>query len=244
MSRLEPKQTIMTVGGDDLTARIVDMATHTRADALGRIRLPREREIAESLKVQRATVRERLVALEALGVVDRVQGSGTFLSFPNAKFMHFYFIVALRVGFISIEQTEYAMQLIGREVAATAAIDRTDEDVDALERAADSIHDAKSLDAYIERQFDFHAALARACGNPVIQIIVEGLAGVIREVIAQRARSMAMVSGAFRRNSDAYQAVLRAVRDHEPDEARTAMHECFALWRRESAKVDAVAMLE
>lgn len=227
----------MTNGADDLLARIINMASQGRADGNGRIRLPTEREIAERLGVQRMTVRERLTVLETLGVVQRVQGSGTYLALPNSRFLQFYFEVALKLHFISIEQMQHAMETIGAEMAATAAIDAQSEDFDRLERAIQHIAEADTVDLSVERQFEFHENLARACTNPVIAIIVDGLASAIRAVIAHRARVMAMVSGAFARNTEAYATVLQALRDREPEAARVAMQECYALWRRESAKV-------
>jgi GntR family transcriptional regulator, transcriptional repressor for pyruvate dehydrogenase complex len=50
-------------------------------------------------------------------------------------------------------------------------------------------------------------------------------------------RVLSMVHGAFDRNVDAYAAVIQALRDHEPEVARTALQECYALWRREASKI-------
>ncbi len=41
--------------------------------------LPSERELSETFKVSRATVREAIVALEAMMLVDRRQGNGTYV---------------------------------------------------------------------------------------------------------------------------------------------------------------------
>jgi len=42
-------------------------------------RLPSEREMAESLGVSRASVREALTALEAIGILDIRPGEGTYV---------------------------------------------------------------------------------------------------------------------------------------------------------------------
>ena len=41
--------------------------------------LPSERELSETFRVSRATVREAIVALEANKLVDRRQGNGTYV---------------------------------------------------------------------------------------------------------------------------------------------------------------------
>jgi GntR family transcriptional repressor for pyruvate dehydrogenase complex len=222
---------------DDLLAQIVAMAAQTRADVQGRIRLPTEREIAERLGVQRATVRERLTVLETLGFLRRVQGSGTYLALPTSQFLQFYFETALKLGFVSFDHVQVALETIGAEMAATAAIEAETADFDVLARAIDGIAVSRTVDDSVERQFEFHAVLASACANPVITLLLDGLASVIRAAIARRVRVMAVVSGAFARNTDAYAAVLQALREREPELARTAMRECYAVWRRESAKV-------
>jgi GntR family transcriptional repressor for pyruvate dehydrogenase complex len=93
-----------------------------RPDSSGRIKLPTERELADQLGIQRPTLRDRLTVLETLGLLQRVQGSGTYLALPNSRFLQFYFGVALKLGFISIDQIQSAMEMIGREMAGAAAI--------------------------------------------------------------------------------------------------------------------------
>ena len=41
--------------------------------------LPTERELSESFKVSRATVREAILSLETTNLVDRRQGNGTYV---------------------------------------------------------------------------------------------------------------------------------------------------------------------
>ena len=40
--------------------------------------LPNERELSETFKVSRATVREAILSLETMKLVDRRQGNGTY----------------------------------------------------------------------------------------------------------------------------------------------------------------------
>ena len=68
--------------------------------------------------MQRPTVRDRLTVLETLGFLQRRQGSGTFLSLPNSQFLQFYFEVSLKLGFISIDQMQGALEMIGLEMVA------------------------------------------------------------------------------------------------------------------------------
>lgn len=227
----------MSEDADDLLIRIIEIAMRIRPDESGRVRLPTERELAEVLEVQRPTVRERLTVLETLGFVKRRQGSGTYLSLPNAQVLQFYFEVSLKLGFLSLEQIQKALEMIGMEMAMTAAIDARREELDQLDQLLVKMADADSIDAFAQCQLDFHIGLARASHNPVISLIIDGLTSVIRTVMTNRVRMISVVKGSFERSVDTHRTVVQALRDHEPELARIALQECFALWRRESSKI-------
>ena len=234
----------MTDDADDLLARIIEIAVHTRADENGRIRLPTERELSEILQVQRPTVRDRLTVLETLGFLQRRQGSGTFLSLPNSQFLQFYFEVSLKLGFISIDQMQGALEMIGLEMVSTAAIHSSGADIALLEQAVEKMREAKSMNDFVESQFLFHTGLAQACHNTVISLLIDGLAKVIRTVFMRRVRVISSVQGALDRNADAHSRVMQSVKDREPEMAREAMIECYALWRREAAKISTLDLQE
>lgn len=234
----------MTEEADDLLARILDIAMRTRPDATGRVRLPTERELCELLQVQRPTVRERLTILETMGFVQRRQGSGTFLTLPNSQFLQFYFEVGMKMGFVSVDQMQRAMEMIGLEMVSQAAIEATADDVAVLDQVVERLRTVQHLDDFVHGQFDFHAGLAQACHNPVISLVTDGMARVIRTVLLGRVRVLSMVRGAFDRNIDAHAAVVQALRDREPEVARIALQEAYALWRREAGKITMLHPLE
>ncbi len=204
-------------------------------------RLPTERDLSELLKVQRPTVRERLTVLETLGFVQRRQGSGTYLALPNSQFLQFYFEVGLKLGFVSVDQMQRAMEMIGLEMVSNAAIHASSADIDRLDQVVARLKETPGIDDFVAGQFEFHAGLASACHNPVISLLIDGLARVIRTVLMRRVRVLSMVRGAFDRNVEAYSSVVQSLRDREPETARIALQECYALWRREASKI---SMLE
>jgi len=222
---------------DDLLARIISIAVSTRADESGRIRLPTERDLSEKLQVQRPTVRDRLKVLETLGFIQRKQGSGTYLSLPNSQFLQFYFEVSLKLGFISIDQMQRALEMIGLEMVSTAATYSNQPDIDLLEKTMLTMQSARSIDDFVDGQLLFHNALAQASHNNVILLLIDGLAKVIRSVFMRRVRMISSVQGALDRSSDSHVRVIQAIKDREPEIARESLSECYALWRREAAKI-------
>ena len=234
----------MNEATDDLLIRIIEIAMRVRPDESGRVRLPTERELSEVLDVQRPTVRERLTVLETLGFVTRRQGSGTYLSLPNAQVLQFYFEVSLKLGFLSLEQIQKALEMIGMELAVTASIDGSREEFDALDAVVVRMADAASIDSFAQCQLDFHIELARAAHNPVIILIIDGLTSVIRAVMTNRVRMISVVKGSFDRSVATHRSVVQALRDREPEMARIALQECFSLWRRESSKISMLYVTE
>lgn len=234
----------MNEATDDLLIRIIEIAMRVRPDESGRVRLPTERELSEVLDVQRPTVRERLTVLETLGFVTRRQGSGTYLSLPNAQVLQFYFEVSLKLGFLSLEQIQKALEMIGMELAVTASIDASREEFDALDAVVMRMADTESIDGFAQCQLDFHIELARAAHNPVIILIIDGLTSVIRAVMTNRVRMISVVKGSFDRSVTTHRSVVQALRDREPEMARIALQECFSLWRRESSKISMLYVTE
>jgi GntR family transcriptional repressor for pyruvate dehydrogenase complex len=162
----------------------------------------------------------------------------------NSQFLQLYFEVGLKLGFVSVDQMQKAMEMIGLEMVMNAAIHADSGDIEQLETAVARLMDVTSINDFVDGQFEFHAGLARACHNPVLSILIDGMARVIRAVLLNRMRVLSMVQGAIDRSVDAHNSVLQALRDREPEMARIALQECYALWRREASKISMLHLVE
>ena len=127
--------------------------------------------------------------------------------------------------------------MIGMEMAVTASIDASAEELDALDTVLGRMAKAASIDGFAQCQLDFNIVLARASHNPVISLIIDGLTSVIRAVMTNRVRMISVVKGSFDRSVATHHRVVQALQDREPEMARIALQECFSLWRRESSKI-------
>ena len=222
---------------DDILGKIIELILNLPPDAKGEVRLPTERILAANLNIQRPTVRERLSTLETLGFISRTQGRGTYLTMASSSVIQLYFEIAMKLGYISVEEMQSAMEMIVREAAASAAVSASAENIRLLARAVEREGDDGSADAMVTSQFEFHSLLVRASGNPVIVLIFDGIAVVVREVLRRKIRVMQMVAGALNRNLEARRYIVEAIQNREPDTTRTAVEEYFWLWRREEAKI-------
>lgn len=181
-------------------------------------RLPSERELAEILNVSRASVREALRVLAAMGWVEVRAGDGTFVREPPAAveptaWSH----LSERTFLLDVLE---ARRIVEREVAALAALRATAEDREQLEellkrRAGELAAGRRDL----ETDLLFHQMVAETTRNAVLVSLVRSLNELwlgSREATG-RAPTSPQKAHAF------HEAILDALRRRDPKAAWTAM---------------------
>ena len=150
-------------------------------------RLPSESELAESFGVGRSSLREAMRALQLLGVVDVIQGKGTFLRQTYMLPLVTDWARLSRLGLIS--QVMEARQIIEVAIAQFAAERATEEDIAAMRAAIRQAEEAHG-DPVIcgEASVNFHQALAEATHNEVLALMYK----TVRDLYLETARQMQM----------------------------------------------------
>lgn len=210
---------------DDLLAGLRDLIVQAgvRQPDLDRLRLPPERELSMRLNVPRSALRDKLMTLEHIGILERTQGSGTYVRMLNADLIRLYFDLALALGYINTDELETARELLEREIARRAAVVGTDADFDELARLCDRMSAAVTVEKNLEEDYCFHMRLAQTAWNPVINLIVEGLSTVLHTVLARRRRMVRSLPDAAARQNAAHPPIVDALRRCDPDGAMLAM---------------------
>ncbi|SFU22368.1 FCD domain-containing protein [Mesorhizobium sp. YR577] len=133
--------------------------------------LPSEAKLAESLGVNRSTIREAIRALEQNGFVRRETGrKKLFATFPQSVDISRRLKAAMVLDQVTFEELWEAMFALEPAAARLASQRRTDEDLEALE--ANLAHTRLALadsQALTELDIDFHRLVALATGNRAIQ---------------------------------------------------------------------------
>jgi len=181
-------------------------------------RLPAERELATSLGVSRASVREAIISLEMGGLVEVRVGSGIFVTAPAAAPA-----AAGDAGPGPFELLQ-ARKLIEGEIAAVAATRAAPRDLDYLRRCVERMQ-AHIEDFAIRESSDreFHLGIAKATGNGSLELAVAGL-------WEQRAELWGRLQQHFhtpdlaRKTIRDHMAILGAIEARDPAAARAAMH--------------------
>lgn len=180
-------------------------------------RLPSERDLAATLSVSRASLREALLALELGGVVEVRGGSGVYVSKkPDIA-------AALpEVGPGPFEVLS-ARRLIESEIAAIAARVATDSAIDAILKAVlmmEQHHADYSSNEQADREF--HLSIARATGNSALVGTIEYLwnqRGTLWHSLKEhfQTEELRLVTLTDHRN------ILEAIAAHDPAAAKRAM---------------------
>jgi DNA-binding FadR family transcriptional regulator len=183
-------------------------------------RLPSERTLAERFDVSRTCVREAIIALEVQGAVEVRGGSGIYLcalqAAPRPTFQ-------LPPGPGPIELLR-ARVLIEPEVAALAASERNDSDLDRIFSALSSMRehiDDKDANQAADRLF--HLRIAESTGNGVLLHMVTAMWDCAHGPIWSRIEQHFHTPELRVASQDDHQRVFTALMARDAAAARVAM---------------------
>jgi DNA-binding FadR family transcriptional regulator len=202
-------------------------------------RLPAERDLAKQFGVSRPSVREALIALEVEGWVEVRTGSGVYVlersGRGKAKDKK---IPAAEWGPLELIR---ARRVIEGEIASLAATQAKRKHVMAIRDAIDLMQeDTDRGVAPLVGDRAFHTAIAEACGNVVLLETVQTFWDARHGPLFERLGDYFESVPSWRMAINEHEAVLEAIRAHNPAGARSAMqqhmdksHSRFsASWRR------------
>jgi GntR family transcriptional repressor for pyruvate dehydrogenase complex len=200
---------------EQLAARLLDFVEVTGL-AVGD-RLPSERELAQALQVSRASVRQATVALEVRGILEVRHGDGIYLrSMPNDA-GHLMELMTQRHRLPEILEAREALET---QLAALAAVRRTDEEISAMVAALDVMAaDIQGGGLGEEGDRLFHQAVTNAARSPLLAEFMAAIAAPI----AETRRSSLGEPGRPPRSRDAHRRILDAIQRGDVSAARQAM---------------------
>jgi len=112
-------------------------------------------------------------------------------------------------------------EMLEPEIAALAARRATQEHVTAMQEAVQAMDASlQDADAYIAADNQFHRALAQGTQNVLMLALVDSIVDLLTE---QRKQIFA-VEGGPERGQLSHKRLLDAIRHHDPEAARQAMH--------------------
>ena len=189
-------------------------------------RLPTERAIAETLGISRNSTREALSVLLAMGMVQRRQGSGNYVSdhFGPALKQMIYMMLAVN----RTSQKEICDFRKYMEKSSCAAIYEREKEEDWY-TGLEAILDRKtsSLEEEIERDRDFHYGLIAETKNSFWITMMDAVAEVYREWIDICLRKM---DDRLRKDLEsAHRGILEGLKNNDLAQCHAAVEKHYAL---------------
>ncbi len=198
---------------DDLVSRLVQ---HLSTLDSGE-RLQSERVLAEMLGVSRTALRDRLMRLEAIGVVERRSGSGTYLRGLSSPMTGDTLAMGMMANNLDPGSMMPVRVALEREAARQAAKRGDHINVARMAVALDGMMNSVDDHGFREADRAFHDALIRASGVPGLQFFGD----VLRDILVATVREVPITERdhLYGLHVEIYQAV----RDGDPGRAMHAV---------------------
>lgn len=186
-------------------------------------RLPAERRLAEMLKVSRPSIRQAVKALEAMGIVVCRVGDGNFITAKAsaANLLTEPMQFAIRANNITRRQLFEMREVIEVQVAALTA---TRGDAKALAEIRAELEEMSRCRnqprLLAEKDYRFHSAIVRGCGNPIFELLFEPVSALIWEDLADR---MHLFEPDF--TVELHRNILHAIESRDPARTMSMMKE-------------------
>ncbi|HUU66503.1 MAG TPA: FadR/GntR family transcriptional regulator [Methyloceanibacter sp.] len=208
--------------------RAIETGAYSEGD-----RLPPERQLAETFKAARSTVRRALDKLEKDGLVSRRLGSGTFVGASIAGGRRPADLVD-ELSPLQLIEARMAIEPFTARLAVLHATRRTLDEMESVLAHSEASMDDK--DAFSKWDGEFHLLIAQASANPL-------LLGVYRQInhVRLHAQWDAMKEKILTRDviatySRQHRAILRAIHVRDAQLAQTLMGEHLETAREDLVK--------
>lgn len=168
-------------------------------------RLPAERDLAASLGVSRASVKQAIVVLEVQGLVEARHGGGTYLVRDTLDVEPVEQLVERRKRLPEVLEAREALET---KLAELAAERRTDAELETIREALDHMRDEIAEGANgVEGDRRFHAAVTAAAHSSLLADFMKTIAGQITESRTESLRQPGRPSRSLAQHTAIYEAI-------------------------------------
>ena len=185
--------------------------------------LPSERDLSETFRVSRTTVREAIRTLESMKLLQTRQGEGTYVLASSEESLIRPLAVALFKEKDDIRDIFYIRKIIEPHVAELAAENATPQDIEEMERILqqqeESIGHGENI---IETDSAFHKLMVKATTNRVMERLIVVLIDLLKQS-REKYLTEDENDEQAKRSLEGHRRVLSAVKKGDGDAARKSM---------------------
>jgi GntR family transcriptional repressor for pyruvate dehydrogenase complex len=196
-----------------------------------------ERELAEKLKVSRASVREAFSALEMMGIIKIKPGEGSFVrqvSFDNLIEPLSFMLQLETDDMFELLEVRKVMEVAAAGMAAHRA---TNEDLEAMGKALEEMQqDVLRGDLGDHADAEFHYAVMNAAHNSILNRIMNTIQDLMVQNLRNSRQRMFNSPGMPQILLGMHQNIYQAISDGDAKMARHYMQQHLSLVGKEMSK--------
>lgn len=184
-------------------------------------KLPPERELATTLGVSRASIRDALRDLEMRGLLERTPGRGTIVADRPGSGIGRALLRELHPRTRDLLEVMEIRSIIEPPMTARAALRATARDLAGLQELVETMSPDQDADGYASLDIAFHQAIARCTHNQLLARVLEAVNPMTAlgrgDNLQSPERRVASIDG--------HRRILEALRSHDPEAASAAAAE-------------------
>lgn len=187
-------------------------------------RLPSHEELAQELGVSKASLREGLQKLSAMGIIDLKQGLGTIVATPQISNYLKILTPRLITKGSTLSNLFEARKCVESYTVVGAATKADESDVNELEKVLFSMERAVNegdTETFFRKDIDFHNRIATAGKNEVLAEILN----VLNELLLFHESLTQRVPGGIEKALDYHKKIFKAIQAKNASQARSSMEE-------------------
>lgn len=192
--------------------------------------LPSERSLQDSYSVSRTVVREALKLLAARGLVSTGSGQGAVVSTNLTAPAIDALLLAFHHSNVRLEDLLNTRLLLEPPIAALAAEHATSLQIRSLHDLVQEMTELGNVESPVRAatySYDinarFHTLIAQASQNPVLEILIEMLVGIIWR--QQNTIDTQQPTNRHAQTAEQHGQIVRAIEARQPEVAHMAMNE-------------------
>lgn len=189
-------------------------------------KLPSVRELGELLNVGQPSVREALSALRAMGLVEILQGHGTFVAKYDAEELTARINDYILIGKEDILHLIEVRKMLEVGAARSAAEKRTGKDLLEMERSIEIMkRKLTSPDEWDKADWRFHYAISQATQNPILTSLMQSISGRTQQALKENRQKLFTTQAKLEHLLNHHIAIYDSIKNGRVDKAENNMLE-------------------
>ncbi|KAA3616913.1 MAG: FadR family transcriptional regulator [Calditrichaeota bacterium] len=202
-------------------------------------KLPTEMELCDMFDVSRTALREAIKMLSSRGLITVKKGSGIFVEDYSAtnvtKPMQLFLELNLDKEYL--KHIIEVRKLLEPQIVRLAAVKKNDRDIAEMEKILQDLNDCPKDNFEKEGMLDrnFHLALAKAAGNPMVPMILEPIFQLMPKI---KMLIYSKVENAKKAAELYHEKIFVCIKKGDADGAAQAMKEHLRIAEQHSTEIE------